>query len=82
MNFIEEVNNKKDIQKLLNIYINIIKDHNKNIIFSYRGILEKLKEEFGLIVTLEDIQLYYESTIEEEIEDTKNLMKNLNIRYE
>ena len=55
MDFIKKVNNKGDIQKLLNIYITIIKDHNEDIVLSYRGIMDQLKKEFGLIVTLEDI---------------------------
>ncbi len=75
------INNKSDIQKILNIYIPIIRDYTKNMVLSYNEIQRQLKIEFNIVVTLEDVLLYFETTINEEKEDLKQQVKNLGVGY-
>ena len=82
MVIIKNINNENDTQKLLNIYIPVIQNYYNNMVLSYNDILNHLKEEFNLIVTLTDIHIYFDNNIEENELDIQLLTKNLNINYE
>ncbi len=75
------INDKTDKQKLLKIYVPIIEDHFKNIQLSYNEIGKHLRLMFNTDATIEDIQLYFEPTIEEDILDLELLTKNLGYSY-
>lgn len=76
------IKQKKDKQKLLNIYIPIIQDMNKSIVLSYNELIKQLKLNFNLDCSLEDIRLYFEPNIFEEELDLKTQAKILSLCYE
>jgi hypothetical protein len=75
------INNKSDIQKTLTLYISIIQDLHKNIKLSYNEIQKQLIINFNYKASIEDIILYYEANLREEIIDIQLLTNNLGIRY-
>lgn len=79
---VKVIKNKSDKQKLLNIYIPIIQDYSKNMILSYNELKKQLLLNFNMDVTIEDIRLYFEPTINEEVDDLLLMSKNLNLFYE
>lgn len=72
--------NKSDRQKLLAIFIPLINAENKNM--SFEIIIQKLKFDFNFDATVDDLMLYYEPTIVEEVEDLQQTMLNLGIQYD
>lgn len=75
------INNKSDKQKLLQIYIPIIKQNNYSNI-DYNEIIQQLKTNFNQDFELSDLVTYYEPYYWEEVLDLKQQMCNLGIRYE
>lgn len=71
------IDNKKDIQKLIHVYLKSLNlNYNK---YSYKDIVKLLKDNFNFTVTEKDIMLYFEPTIEEEMADIMLQIKNLNL---
>ena len=71
------VNDRKDIQKLIHIYLKVLGiEYNK---YSYKDIAGLLNSKFNLEVSEKDIMLYFEPTIEEDIADVMLQIKNLNL---
>lgn len=68
-----------DKQKLLHVYISIIQDYNKNLILSYNEYVRVIKRDFNYTATVEEVRLYFEPTIEEDIIDLQLQMNNLGI---
>jgi broad specificity polyphosphatase/5'/3'-nucleotidase SurE len=75
------INNKSDKQKLLQIYIPLIKQNNYSNI-DYNEIIQQLKTNFNQDFELSDLVTYYEPYYWEEVLDLKQQMYNLDIRYE
>lgn len=61
----------------LQLYINLL-EQQKNLVYSdYNKLIEDLKYEFNLNVTMDEINRVYEPTIEEELLDRELLLKNI-----
>lgn len=75
------INNKSDKQKLLQIYIPLIKQLNHSNI-NYNEIIQQLKTNFNQDFKISDLITYYEPYYWEEVLDLQQQMYNLGIKYE
>lgn len=76
INNLEIIKNRLDKQKFINIYLKILKITNNNKI-SNKEIVDLLQKSFKFTVTEEDIKLYFEPTLGEDILDLRLQMKHL-----
>ncbi len=70
------IKNKLDKQKFIYLYLNILKIKNNNKL-SNEEIVELLDVNFNYKVTIDDIKLFFEPTVEEDSLDLQLQMKHL-----
>lgn len=73
------VDNSSDKQKLLHIYLTMLSVTNE---MPHYHIIPLLKEQFDFIVNERDLQLYFEPNFGEDVDDLKQQLNNLGIRYD
>ncbi len=61
----------------LQLYINFLEQFNNIVYTNYGKLIEDLKREFNLIVTMDELNRLYEPTVDEEILDKETLLKNI-----
>lgn len=84
MNFTTKKKQLKETtkQSLIHTYVKIIKDMHKSIDLSYNEYVKQIKLNFNYDVTLEDIRLYFEPNVQEDVLDLRLQLSNLGIMYE
>ena len=67
---------KMDSLDELQMYVNLLQKQYNKVFTNYQELIEKLKYEFNLNVSINEIRELYEPTLEEHIEDLKLIYKN------
>jgi len=73
------IKEKSDKQKLLIIYIPLIKNSTK---LCFKDLIFELKMNFNIEVDEKDLETYFNNNIYEEVKDKQQQILNLGIRYE
>ncbi len=61
----------------LQLYINLLEQLRGFVYNNYDELIKDLKYEFGILVTIDELNRIYEPTMEEDLLDKQELLKNI-----